>query len=480
MIVNSLAPVALFAAPYATGILNHNLPACLTNSYYGIFGEQAVFKLTDPSCLDTQLLQHESNVFVPLQHAGPQQLVWIQESAVDASLQTAEYEAAVHDFFRWLRAGDAILPSDHQAVLLAPDASGPLSLVYHDGRSGIVAVPDDKAARALSAFLPQYWKASPIPSTPVAYLPVPDHAVVHIRKLLASLRFDPVVAAIVNGLSVEKMRKDIRYLTNEDGESGIVSRHSFAGGAMVAADWIKAQLEEAGGICELRYFLQGYAPNVVCKYPAAEETSATVLISGHYDSRGSFGMTRAPGGNDDGSGTISILAVARRIKQLGLKFRSNVELVTFAGEEQGLLGSKAYAKELRAQGANVTVMIQADMTGYHAPDEPAQLGLPMYIGTQEVADLVAKIAAIYSPELTVGYTAACCSDHQSFHEQGYPATQVFERAGRIADPMYHNSGDVSDRPGYDLSQVRSIAKVQFATLLHAAGFDLPDEDDLKL
>ncbi|KAI6004956.1 hypothetical protein EDC04DRAFT_2784408 [Pisolithus marmoratus] len=39
--------------------------------------------------------------------------------------------------------------------------------------------------------------------------------------------------------------------------------------------------------------------------------------------------------------------------------------------------------------------------------------------------------------------------------------------------MYHNSGDLSDRPGYDLNQVRSICKVQLATLLHAAGFDLP-------
>ncbi|OAX32994.1 hypothetical protein K503DRAFT_776083 [Rhizopogon vinicolor AM-OR11-026] len=42
--------------------------------------------------------------------------------------------------------------------------------------------------------------------------------------------------------------------------------------------------------------------------------------------------------------------------------------------------------------------------------------------------------------------------------------------------MYHNSGDLSERPGYDLNQIRSIAKVQFATLLHAAGFDLPSEN----
>ncbi|KAF9228083.1 Zn-dependent exopeptidase [Gyrodon lividus] len=479
MIMGSVTPVALFAVPYAAGIFNHNLPVCLTNNFYGIFGEQAVFKFTDPSCLDTQLVQHESGMIVPLQH---QKLVWIQESAIDVSLQTSQYDAEVDDFLRWLRTEDTVPSSVHQTVFLPPDASapGPLSLVYLNGRSGIVAVPDDEAAYALSSFLPQFWKFSSIPSMPVAYLPVPERAVDHIRKLLASLRFDPVVASTVNGLSVTEMRKDIRYLTNEDGESGIVSRHSFAGGSRVAADWLKAQFEGAGATCELRHFLQGFAPNVVCKYPATTETSATVLISGHYDSRGSFGSQRAPGGNDDGSGTISVLAIARRIKHVGLKFRSNVELVTFAGEEQGLRGSRAYAQELRAQGANITVMIQADMIGYHVPGEPPQLGLPMYVGTPEVADFVAKISAIYSPELTVGYSAACCSDHQSFHEQGYPATQVFERAGPIADPMYHNSGDISDRLGYDLDQVRSISKVQFATLLHAAGFDLPEGDDLEL
>jgi hypothetical protein len=53
------------------------------------------------------------------------------------------------------------------------------------------------------------------------------------------------------------------------------------------------------------------------------------------------------------------------------------------------------------------------------------------IGTTEVTQLVANLSAIYSPELSVGFTAACCSDHQSFHEQGFPATQVFERAGPV-------------------------------------------------
>ncbi|KAF8441006.1 Sec63 Brl domain-containing protein [Boletus edulis BED1] len=40
---------------------------------------------------------------------------------------------------------------------------------------------------------PRYWKASPISPAPIAYLPVPEHAVDHIRKLLASLHFNPVI-----------------------------------------------------------------------------------------------------------------------------------------------------------------------------------------------------------------------------------------------------------------------------------------------
>ncbi|KAF8204559.1 hypothetical protein BJ912DRAFT_938684 [Pholiota molesta] len=324
----------------------------------------------------------------------------------------------------------------------------------------------------IDTLLPPFWKARILPETPVEYVPVPEPAVEAVRDILSKLAFDPVVASIVGNISIPQIKKDIRYLTGEDETSGIISRHSFSNGAIVAAEWLKARVEETGASCRLAPFLTGFAPNVICRYNAVTETDATVLISGHYDSRGSFGSTRAPGGDDDGSGIVGVLSIARTIGRKGVKFHSNVELAFFAGEEQGLLGSKAYARELRNAGANLTLMVQADMTAYRAPGEPLQLGLPASIGTPEVTQLVANLSAIYSPELHVGVTTACCSDHQSFHEQGFPATQVFERAGPIADPMYHNSGDLSDREGYDFDQLFAIAKVQFATILHTAGYEL--------
>ena len=79
------------------------------------------------------------------------------------------------------------------------------------------------------------------------------------------------------------------------------------------------------------------------RYSGTLESESMVLLSAHYDSRGSFGNTRAPGANDDGSGTTALLAIARTIARRHVKFLHHVELVAFAGEEQGLLGSKAYA-----------------------------------------------------------------------------------------------------------------------------------------
>jgi Zn-dependent M28 family amino/carboxypeptidase len=104
----------------------------------------------------------------------------------------------------------------------------------------------------------------------------------------------------------------------------------------------------------------------------------------------------APGGDDDGSGVTQLLSIARAIHRKGVSFNVDVELVAFAGEEQGLLGSHAYAstssshhpcsisqpdwdlptEELYEDGADIMLMIQADMLAYHDADEPLQLGLP--------------------------------------------------------------------------------------------------------
>jgi hypothetical protein len=69
------------------------------------------------------------------------------------------------------------------------------------------------------------------------------------------------------------------------------------------------------------------------------------ILSGHYDSRGSFGRWGAPGADDDASGSAHLLAIAQAIQHAKVTFKHEVVLAFFAGEEQGLLGSAAYASE---------------------------------------------------------------------------------------------------------------------------------------
>jgi len=135
-------------------------------------------------------------------------------------------------------------------------------------------------------------------------------------------------------------------------------------------------MEATGAQCEYFSYLAGFSPDVICTYPSLTNSTEHVILSGHYDSRGSFGNVRAPGGDDDGSGSGHVLAVANAIAQHNITFEKSLSLVFFSGEEQGLWGSHYYAKHLKESNATVILQIQADMLAYRVPGEPMQLGLP--------------------------------------------------------------------------------------------------------
>ncbi|EIW56722.1 Zn-dependent exopeptidase [Trametes versicolor FP-101664 SS1] len=470
LLVNAVVPSALLIA------IPHNPQAadtCLSKYYYGTHGQQDIFITNDELCVAEMPSDLVMDGSLGSISGDVQQLVWLQHEAVDPAIKPATFVDEIDAFLSHLPTA-APTASNNDQVVFGERKAAP-QILHRTENAALISV-DSATALTLDQHLPAFWKASPLPDSPIDFIPVPSKAIERVKDILNNLKFDPVVAALVNNISVPQLRADVRYLTGESSSSEIVSRHSFSSGVLIAAEWLKTNFENLGATCELKPYLSGFAPNVICSFKGSEDTTETVLISAHYDSRGSFGSTRAPGGDDDGSGTTTLLGIARTIARKGVQFKKNVQICAFSGEEQGLYGSRYYAQELRQKDANLTLMVQADMLAYHAPGEPAQLGLPDRIGTPEVTQLVATLSAIYSPELKVGFTPACCSDHQSFHGQGFPSTQVFERAGPIADPMYHNSGDLSDRENYDFEQIKSIAKVQFATLLHVAGFDLASDE----
>ncbi|KAL1937905.1 hypothetical protein VTO73DRAFT_12655 [Trametes versicolor] len=489
---HGLAPFTLLLVSLRD--LPDDVPAaydCLRRSYYGTYGAKRAF-IADRACLESSFSLLQLGTAVRLNEEETN-LVWVGRRPVDSSLiGTAACDSGLDALLGYLRQpqlqDDSVGDNALQTTLRMLWNESVQLDVLHRGPDGALLSASDAVVRTLDARLPPYWRSAAFPASPIPLVPVPPRAKERLREALAAIRFNHVVASIVNGISARRLVKDVRYLSGEDPASDLATRHSFSEDAPRAAAWLKSQFEATGASCELRSFMVGFAPNVICRFTGSADTTETVVLGAHYDDRGSFGEVRAPGANDDGSGTGALLAIARAIARRNVVFRANVLLCAFAGEEQGMVGSRAYARELREQGANVTLMIQADMLAYRVLGEPPQLGLsdPTLLGTAELTQILANISAIYSPELTVGYLPyPGGSDHESFHEQGFPAAQVYERAGFPKDPMYHNTGDVSEREGYDFDQIRSIAKVELATILHVGGFDLeetgdePDLDDLE-
>ncbi|KAF9151529.1 hypothetical protein BG015_006550 [Linnemannia schmuckeri] len=301
--------------------------------------------------------------------------------------------------------------------------------------------------------------------TPLAALPS-DHPIVLKSK---NLKHRKSLQAIVDQVDVKTLEQDVTWLSGEASGSPFITRSSTSKQSIEVAQWLKSQFESYGcDTVELMSYQSRFGPNVICTFKGTERPNEHVILGAHHDSRGSFLNPRAPGADDDGSGTSMLLQVARIIKANNLTFGRTFVISAFSGEEQGLFGSAALAKKLKSQGTTITMMVQGDMLAYRKPGEPIQVAFPARYHTAELSSLLHNVTELYVPEAVVGITGACCSDHQSFWEAGYPATAFFERNGPIADPKYHNSGDLVYREGYDFAQLRASTQAMLASVFEVA------------
>ena len=94
-------------------------------------------------------------------------------------------------------------------------------------------------------------------------VPVPPASLDRVRDILKRVKWDSVVAAVINNISTAQLGKDVRFLSGQEPAYEIISRNSFSQGALDAADWLKARFEETGATCDLSRFLPGFAPNII-------------------------------------------------------------------------------------------------------------------------------------------------------------------------------------------------------------------------
>lgn len=233
--------------------------SCLSQFYYGTHGQQAIF-ITDDTCLGVTSDLLTVGSIVPL-HRSAERLIWFEREAVEESLLLSANNKELDEFLASLAISSRGV--DFFGIEQERMQSNPPISIISGEEYAIVSFPDAVSIHDISYRLPRFWKYTLLPDAPVPFLPVPPSAISRVVELLAAVKFSPDVAELVANLSVPQMRNDIRYLTGEDAKSPILSRHSFSDGANIAADWLKARMEETGATCELQPFLSGFAPNVI-------------------------------------------------------------------------------------------------------------------------------------------------------------------------------------------------------------------------
>jgi hypothetical protein len=192
---------------------------------------------------------------------------------------------------------------------------------------------------------------------------------------------NPKIAQIVAEISPQRIESTIRKLVSFGTRNSLSDAQSDTRGIGAARRWIKAELErcsrEAGGRLQVAFDehliesgVRVPRPtnfvNVVATLPGeqAESRERVYVVSGHYDSMPSSpidGEKDAPGANDDASGTAVSMELACVMAKY--KFDATLVFMTVAGEEQGLLGSTAFAKAAKAKGMDIAGMFTNDIVG---------------------------------------------------------------------------------------------------------------------
>jgi len=256
---------------------------------------------------------------------------------------------------------------------------------------------------------------------------------------------EPHIAELISRLSLDSIRAMVERLAAYN------SRNSHAPDTVQAANWLRNYMEEIGcQNAQLINFRAGWAPNVVCEYPGTDPNAPAVVIGAHYDSRGTMANSptqRAPGADDNGSGSAAILEILKTFNTLvmeeGYSTRCKLIFALFAGEEQGLVGSAALATSYVNAGVDLTAMINLDMIGYPDSAFPQTLYWMSGSTTSSLTQLAMQLTRDYLGENTlVTLTSACCSDQQSFFSRGYVAASIFEARSAFNNPNYHQSSDL--------------------------------------
>jgi hypothetical protein len=209
--------------------------------------------------------------------------------------------------------------------------------------------------------------------------------------------------------------------------------------------------------------------------------SETVLLTGHYDHLGVQNGNVYRGANDNASGTVAVMELARMFAQNAARPKRSLLFIVFGSEEEIMLGSFYYTAHPLRPLASTCAVVNLDMIArdeQQIPQSEGVLDIPA-----DTTNLINLVGVYYSPDLLavieranreiglqldrkhdrdhVLNTLFRC-DHLPFLEAGIPAVWLF---GGF-HPGYHEPSDTVDRLNFP--KMEKVIRLAYGTALEVA------------
>jgi hypothetical protein len=183
----------------------------------------------------------------------------------------------------------------------------------------------------------------------------------------------------------------------------------------------------------------------------------TVVLGAHYDHFGAQAGAVFAGADDNASGTAVILEIARVLAATEFQTKRSILFIAFAGEEQGLLGSRYYVSHPVKPLTRTRAMINVDHAG--VGNGRVTVGLSRI--ERSSAEAAGEQAGVLDQLDLVGLFPG--GDHVPFVEAGIPTATIVSSGSH---PDFHQPSDTADKIKSEI--LAGIARYTLALLLHLA------------
>ena len=208
--------------------------------------------------------------------------------------------------------------------------------------------------------------------------------------------------------------------------------------------------------------------NVIAELPGADKAEEIVMLGAHLDSwHGGTGAT------DNAIGVALALEAIRILRETSVPLRRTVRLALWTGEEQGLLGSRAYVATRIAERETMRLKPEhGRLSVYFNVDHGAGAIRGVYL--QENPSVAPIFTAWMAPFTAMGMTTLAprgeyASDHVSFDEVGIPAFQFIQDPLEYYSRTHHTSSDTFER--LQPAEAARNAVILASFVYHAANRD---------